>query len=309
MKAYYLSLHPLIPWRQVKRPIEWAKRFGRTAPIEVEIGFGNGEYLVRHALIHPQRDFIGIELEWASIQRCLHKIAQSDITNIRLMQVNAHVAFARLFYPEMIERVFALFPCPWPKERHAKHRLFSGAFLKLVNSRLTWQGELQIVTDDDTYGSWVKQQSTDAGFVFDHHAVAAKFSTKYERKWQAQGQQFFHDLRLSKQTPMSIPVQEDKELQVHHVRTFDPEQFHPANQQGEITIKFKDFIYDHKQMRAMQWVYISEDNLGQDVWIDIAQGDDGWLIRPARGCAFIPTKGLQQALDLIHQLISSQAHH
>ncbi len=80
-----LSLNSLIPWRQVKRPIEWTKRFGRTAPIDVEIGFGNGEYLVRHASNHPQRDFIGIELEWASLHRCLRKIAQSDVTNIRLM--------------------------------------------------------------------------------------------------------------------------------------------------------------------------------------------------------------------------------
>ncbi len=209
----------------------------------------------------------------------------------------------------MIDRVFALFPCPWPKERHTKHRLFSRAFLKLVNSRLTLQGELQIVTDDDTYGNWVKQQSTGTGFVFDRHTVAGRSSTKYERKWQAQGQQFFYQLSLYKQRPMSIPVREDKELQVHRVQTFDPEQFHPTDQQGVITIKFKDLIYDHKQMRAMQRVYITEDNLGQDVWIDIAQSDDGWVIRPARGYAFIPTEGVQQALHLIHDMISSQAHH
>lgn len=309
MKSRYLSLNSLILWRQVTRPIEWTKRFGRTAPIEVEIGFGNGEYLVRHALDHPQRDFIGLELEWASIQRCLRKIARANVTNIRLMQVRAQIAFDRLFCPGMIDRVYALFPCPWPKQRHIKHRLFSHAFLNLINSRLVRQGELQIVTDDEAYGSWVAQQSHDTGFVFRRHAVAATFSTKYERKWQAKGQQFFYELSLAKQGATSIPLREDKALQVHRVQTFDPEQFHPADQQGEITIRFKDLVYDHQQMRAMQWVYICEDNLGQDVWIDIVQSGDGWLIRPARGCAFIPTEGLQQALDLIHQQISSQVQH
>lgn len=306
MKSRYLSLNALIPWRQVQRPIAWPKRFGRTAPIEVEIGFGNGEYLVRHALNHPQRDFIGIELEWASIQRCLRKIAQAGLTNVRLMQIHAQTAFDRLFCPGMIDRVYALFPCPWPKQRHIKHRLFSHAFLNLVNSRLAWQGELQIVTDDDAYGRWVEEQSCKTGFACERHAVAATFSTKYERKWQAKGQLFFYELSLVKQRSTSIPLREDKEVQVHRVQAFDPEQFHPLDQQGEITIRFKDLIYDPQQMRAMQWVYIYEDNLGQDVWIDIVQSGDGWLIRPARGCSFIPTEGLQQALDLIYRIIASQ---
>ena len=49
----------------------------------------------------------------------------------------------------------------------------------------------------------------------------------------------------------------------------------------------------------MQWVLIVEDHFAQDIWIEIAQREDGWHVRPARGCPFVPTQGVQQALDLI----------
>lgn len=303
MNPRYLSLAPLVNWRQTARPIRWTAQFGRHAHLDVEIGFGNGEYLVRQALHHPERNFVGIELEWASIQRCLRKIAQSHVNNVRLMQISAQVAFERLFCPATIDHVYALFPCPWPKERHTKHRLFSHAFLKLLNSRLTCNGTLHIVTDRTSYSDWLQTQMADTGFGFESRRIAAQFSTKYERKWQAQGQDHFVALWLRKQQAISVPIRKDQDLQSYRVNAFAPEQFRPIDQQGKITIKFKDFIYDPKQRRAIQWVFIVEDNLAQDVWIDIAHGEDGWHIRPARGCSFIPTRGVQQALDLIRDTI------
>lgn len=299
MNARYLSLAPLVNWRQTVRPIRWAEQFKDKARLEVEIGFGNGEYLVRNARQHPERNFVGIELEWASIQRGLRKIAQSRIDNVRLMQVSAQVAFERLFSPATIDRVYTLFPCPWPKERHRKHRLFARPFLRLLNSRLTCNGSLHIVTDHPSYRDWVAAETADTGFAFECRQIPAQFSTKYERKWQAQGHDHFYALHLRKQHAISLPIRKDQALQTHRLKSFDPEHFRPIDQHGKITIKFKDLIYDPKQKRAMQWVLIAEDNFAQDIWIDIAQRENGWLVRPARGCPFIPTQGVQQALDII----------
>ena len=53
MRAYYRSLKPLILWREVERPLCWARLFGRVAPVELEIGFGSGDYLVARAQQHP----------------------------------------------------------------------------------------------------------------------------------------------------------------------------------------------------------------------------------------------------------------
>ena len=155
MKPRYISLKPLVLWRQAKRPTDWQRRFGRKATLEVEIGFGNGEFLVRRAQAHPECDFLGIELEWPSTHRALRKIAQANLPNVRLIQADARHAFERLLLPRSLHRAYALFPSPWPKERNARYRLFSHAFLKLLNSRLETGGETQIVTDHRPYLDWI----------------------------------------------------------------------------------------------------------------------------------------------------------
>jgi tRNA (guanine-N7-)-methyltransferase len=306
MQARYLSLTPFIPWLHAARPIDWPQRFGRDAPLQVEIGFGNGEFLVRQAQQAPEWNFVGLELEWASVQRGLRKIAQTGVPNVRLLQADARVALERLFRPRSLHRVAALFPCPWPKARHAKHRLFSQAFLQLLNNRLVPDGEVQIVTDHADYAHWLLEQVPETGFTARWQSVAPRFSTKYERKWHAQGQEQFYEFWLRKQACLAMPLYEDVTLQIHRVESFDPEHFQPPSARGDIAVEFKDFLFDPKRQRGMVWVFVTEESLGQDFWIEIARGDVYWYIRPARGCAMVPTVGVQRALDLVRDATQQQ---
>jgi tRNA (guanine-N7-)-methyltransferase len=299
MQARYLSLTAFLCWQQRRRPILWEEEFGRAAPLEVEIGFGNGEFLVRRAQEHPQRHFVGIELEWASVQRGLRRIAQTQVSNVRLLQIDARIALQRLFVPHALHRVYALFPCPWPKERHAKHRLFSHAFLTLLNSRLLAGGEVQLVTDHQSYAQWVLEQVPGSGFRAICEPIAAHFRTKYERKWQHQGQQEFYELCLTKQRHIPVPLIKDIPMQTHRVAHFAPERFHPVSEHGKLTVEFKDFLYDPLRQRGMVRAIAVEETCQQDFWIEIVPGQAHWHIRPARGCAVIPTVSVQRALDLV----------
>jgi tRNA (guanine-N7-)-methyltransferase len=301
MKAHYLSLSPFIHWQYAARPIDWPQCFGRHAALEAEIGFGNGEFLIRQAQQAPERNFVGIELEWSSIQRGLRRIAQSGVSNIRLLLVDARVALERLFRPQTLHGVRALFPCPWPKERHVKHRLFSQAFLRLLNSRLAPGGEVHVVTDHQEYVQWLLEQVPDTGFAVQYQPISPRFSTKYERKWSAQGQEHFYEIWLRKQTCLAFPMYEDITVQIHCVESFDPERFHPVGARGETAVEFKDFLYDPQRRKAMVWVFVTEGNLRQDFWIEIAHAAGHWYIRPARGCAVVPTVGVQRALDLVRE--------
>jgi tRNA (guanine-N7-)-methyltransferase len=302
MKARYLSLAPFIHWQQAPRPIPWAECFGRDAPLQIEIGFGNGEFLVRQAQTYPEQNFVGIEVEWQSLQRCLRKIAQADIANVRLLQIDARVALERLFRPQSVHRAYALFPCPWPKERHAKYRLFSHDFLRLLNSRLRPHSEVQIVTDHRRYMEWVLEQAPGTGFEVQCSPIPPGFSTKYERKWRDQGQQQFYQLQLTNVQSQPLPLIEDMILQTHRVDYFDPDRFRPSNELGRMTIKFRDFIYDPKRQRGMVRVLAVEDSLTQEFWIEMTCDlDDRWHIRPARGCPLVPTRSVQRALDLVRE--------
>lgn len=298
-----LSLKPLILWLKAERPINWRQQFGRETILEAEIGFGYGEFLVQLAQKHPERNFVGLELKWAPVRKALRNIAQAKAGNVRLIQVDARVALDRLFLPKSLHRVYALFPDPWPKKRHAKHRLFSHAVLKLLNSRLGSGGEVRIITDCQAYLNWILEQVPGAGFAANCKSIPPRFGTKYERKWHVSGQKEFYELRLLKRDHVEIPLKEDTPLMTYHVEHFDPERFQPINERGDTIAEFKEFLYDPKRQKGMVMVVVAEENLTQHFWIEIGHERGHWYIRPSKGCGVVPTTSVQRALDLVRDAI------
>ncbi len=303
MEPRDLSLKPLILWLKAERPIDWQRRFGRGTILEVEIGFGYGEFLVQLAKAHPERNFVGLELKWAPVRKALRNIAQARTHNVRLIQADARVAFDRLFLPNSLHRVYALFPDPWPKKRHAKHRLFSHAVLKLLNSRLVSGGEVRIITDCQPYLNWILEQVPGAGFAANCKSIPPRFGTKYEHKWHVSGQKEFYELRLLKRDHVEIPLKEDTPLMTYHVEHFDPERFQPMDERGDTIAEFKEFLYDPKRQKGMVMVVVAEENLTQHFWIEIGQERGLWYIRPSKGCGVVPTTSVQRALDLVRDAI------
>jgi hypothetical protein len=160
-------------------------------------------------------------------------------------------------------------------------------------------GEAHIVTDHAAYAQWILDEAVDTGFVTHCHQVAPHFSTKYERKWQAQGQEQFYELRLQQRLAPDIPfVLKDVRVQTHRIPSFHPERFQPTGRRGDMAIEFKDFLFDPQRQRGMVWVFVAEDTLLQNFWIEIAHGDEHWYIH-GRGCVVVPTVGVQRALDLV----------
>ncbi len=297
MKTRYLSLAPFIAWQQISRPINWAEVFGREAQLEIEIGFGNGEFIVQRAQEHPQINFVGMELEWQSVQRALRRLTQTQVTNVRLLQVDARIALERLVQPQTVAQIYTLFPCPWPKERHVKHRIFGHEFLKLLNSRLQPSGTAQLVTDHHPYMEWVLEQVTGTGFDAQCTPIPPTYRTKYEQKWLDKGQEEFYDVRLRKQRDQPIPLIEDISLQTHRLDHFEPTAFQLFHKRGPISVECKEFLFDPTRQRGMVWVFAIEEGLTQNFWIEIAYYNRFWHIRPARGCSVIPTMSVQRALD------------
>ncbi len=302
MKGRYRSLYPLIQWQAVGRPIDWGQAFGRQQPLAFEIGCGNGEYLLEYAREHPNQNIVAIDQAWTAVLRVLRRIAAGGPPNIRVLYGDTRVVLQRCFRPESLAHAYALFPCPWPKTPHLRHRLFAAPFLRLLNSRLMPGAQARIVTDSSAYRNWIAEQHLDTGFRLEDAALPAEANLKtlYARRWHAQGQEAFHELRLIKENNWAIPLEEDSELNTHHIDRFDPERFQPENARMPCAIEFKDYLYDPKRERAMVRVMVVEEPLMQDFWIDIARVEQSWHIRPAWGCRMVPTRGVQQALDQVY---------
>ncbi len=303
VKGGYLNLSPYLPYFAAERPTDWDVFFGRSAPMELEIGFGNGEFLVRNAADNPDRNFLGIELTWASVRRALRRTAQQNLSNIAVTKCDAQVVLSRLFRPKSISRIYSLFPVPWPKERHARRRLFSTQFLRLAASRLRDGGEMQIVTDFEPLFQWVLEQVPGSGFRAESEFIPARFQTKYERKWQEDGQETFFEIKLLKEENVEIPLPKETVLFTYKVSGFNPEEFKPTGQRGPITVDFEDYVYDPVRRKALVLAMVAEDRLIQNIWIEIMEDEGRWVIRAARGSNAMPTMGLQRALELVRDAI------
>jgi tRNA (guanine-N7-)-methyltransferase len=116
----------------------------------MEIGFGGGEHLLWQARANPDVGIIGCEPFEDGLVKVLTAIEEDTLANIRLWPDDAR-AVLRWLPPASVDRMFVLFPDPWPKKRHQKRRLLSAATLGLVADVLKPGGELRIGTDIADY--------------------------------------------------------------------------------------------------------------------------------------------------------------
>lgn len=119
----------------------------------LEIGFGGGEHLAWQAEQNPDVGLIGCEVFLNGIATLLRALDEAGSRNVRLFRDDARLLLDVL--PEAcLERVFLLFPDPWPKRRHAKRRFVSPATLDALARLLADDGELRVASDDPTYQAW-----------------------------------------------------------------------------------------------------------------------------------------------------------
>ena len=142
------------------RPLDPQSLFGAAPqPIWLEIGFGGGEHLAQQAESHPEIGFLGCEVFENGIAKLLAEIDRRGLANIRVVSDDARLLLASL-PPASIDRVFILFPDPWPKQRHKKRRLVSGETLDRLAAIMRGGAELRLATDDPDYLSSMLERVT-----------------------------------------------------------------------------------------------------------------------------------------------------
>ena len=119
----------------------------------LEIGFGGGEHLVEQARAHPDVGLIGCEVFLNGIATLLAQVSSHGLANVRVHPEDARDLLDAL--PDAsLDRVFLLFPDPWPKRRHAERRFIQSANLDLLARLMRPGAELRVATDDPIYIGW-----------------------------------------------------------------------------------------------------------------------------------------------------------
>ncbi|MCD4780198.1 MAG: hypothetical protein K8S27_06600 [Candidatus Omnitrophica bacterium] len=311
MSLKEFSLSNILEVQPFNAPIQWESVFDKAAPLYVEIGFGYGEVLLRDAQANPGTNYVGIEQHWERIYKTLRHLSLIrsnpegkffSFRNVRIVKVDARIAFERYFYTGSIDQIMCLFPCPWPKKGHIKHRLFSRDFLRMLNNRLKKNGCVQVVTDFEPYGDWILSQIQRTGFACQTKRIPPRFRTKFEKKWQEEGHADFFEINLTKKRHIHVPVKEGVPLKAYRLRNFDPEKISFLDQTGPVSVIYKELFYDAKRQWAMVHLVVSEDYLTQHFWVTIKKVKDFWRICKADGQTFFPTPGVARAIEFVYEM-------
>ncbi len=115
--------------------------------IWLEIGFGAGEHIAGQAQAHPEIGFLGCEPFVNGVAALMARLREAGTGNVRVFPDDAHLLLQRL-PAACVDRVFVLFPDPWPKHRHRRRRLLSPASLTVLAKVLRPGGELWFASDD-----------------------------------------------------------------------------------------------------------------------------------------------------------------
>ena len=126
---------------------KWALEvFKNNNPIHIEIGCGKGQFMMGLAKHFPDINFIAIEKYDSVLVRCLEKVSQDDIPNLKLVLLDA-LMLKEVFDKGEVEEIYLNFSDPWPKTRHAKRRLTSINYLKVYDK--LFKGRPHIVQKTD----------------------------------------------------------------------------------------------------------------------------------------------------------------
>lgn len=121
--------------------------YGRSAPLVVEIGSGQGHAILHAAAARPDDDFLAIEVFRAGLARTMLDADREGITNVRLVEANAPEVLEHTLPAASVDELWVFFPDPWHKNKHTKRRMIDEDFAVVAGRAVRVGGVLRLATD------------------------------------------------------------------------------------------------------------------------------------------------------------------
>lgn len=183
----------------VQEPTEykgrWKELFDTPGELHIEVGMGKGRFLNEMARLHPEINYIGIEMYSSVLLRALQKMEADPLPNLRFLCMDARL-LPEVFEKGEVDHIYLNFSDPWPKDRHAKRRLPSRQFLARFDQILKPEGRLSFKTDNRDLFDFAVEELEPAGWkaeviTYDlhHDAVLCEGNvmTEYEERFSSKG--------------------------------------------------------------------------------------------------------------------------
>jgi tRNA (guanine-N7-)-methyltransferase len=187
-------------------PLDLLAIFGRTAPLHVDLGCGDGSFLCELARRNPGGNFLGIDKLAGRVAKACRKSAQLE--NVRVLKVESSYAVRYLLRENAVEAFYLFFPDPWPKRRHHRRRLVTLDFLKSIQAALSRRGMLHIATDELEYFLHIQQVVAELDRLDQSSLEIVQYNdpglpqTRFERRFTDAGAAIYR-LSLRKISPVT----------------------------------------------------------------------------------------------------------
>lgn len=181
------------------QPLDFRKLFSREAPIEIDLGCGDGTFLTALAAENPEHNFLGIERLRGRVRSVCGKAAKPELRYVRVLRMETNYAVAHLIPPATVSRFHLLFPDPWPKRRHHRRRTVTTEFVAAIHRALVPDGLFHIATDHAEYFQKIKRLTSPS--FRPSRAEGAFPQSTFEKRFAAAGKSI-HRLLLRKVSPV-----------------------------------------------------------------------------------------------------------
>ncbi len=300
---------------------DWSTIVGKKHPLIVEIGFGNGDFLVHLAKTNPDHNIIGFEVSNQSIGKAERKIKSNKLSNARVVHARGESALAHLLEPQSVTEFHINYPDPWFKKRHVGRRLIQSDTLDYLASRLVEGGLLYLATDIRDYAEMCHEllsrhpaldNTFDMPWV---DAIEGRVITKYEQKGYREGRPgHYFRYHRNAETVQHLPVIKDYPMPhlffktslsaLDIVEQFE-KQYHKF---GDTHITVLYAYANPKTESVLFEVILLEPTIEQHIALLLNQQRDGeqYVLQLSSIGLSRPTQGVHQAVAFLGDYLASQ---
>jgi len=200
------KIHPPPPCRDAPQPrrstpcqfvpTDYFRRLARSEifdddhPLEIDLGCGDGSFLLDLARALPEHRFLGVERLLGRARKVCRKAERAGLDNLRVLRLESRYTVEWLLPPASVRRLHLLCPDPWPKARHHRRRIIQPAFLAALSRVLEPGGEFLFKSDDADYFDWTLEHLAACPALEPVPWPDDAFPyppTDFERQWLAEG--------------------------------------------------------------------------------------------------------------------------
>ena len=209
-RAKRLPLEELTPYllepSEPSARLNWQQVFSNGRPVELEVGFGKGLFLLNACQACPEVNFLGIEILRKYQLYAATRFAKREVKNVRLVKADAREFLRYSVADESFQAIHVYFPDPWWKKRHLKRRLFTADFAVQCERTLQIGGRLYVITDVSDYFAVIAElleqhtrlklspasaDATRPAFNPNEPAHDLDYLTNFERKFRKEGRAIY----------------------------------------------------------------------------------------------------------------------